>query len=60
MELYIRLFSGFILLALNAFFVATEFALTRLRQYNRDELDDSAGLNRAWQMTETLEIYLTS
>ena len=60
MELYLRLFGGFILLAHNAFFVATEFALTRLRQYNRDELDDSAGLNRAWQMTETLEIYLTS
>ncbi|MBD3615498.1 MAG: HlyC/CorC family transporter [Gracilimonas sp.] len=60
MELFIRLFSGLILLLLNAFYVATEFALTRLRQYNRDELEDTPGLNRAWKMTETLEIYLTS
>lgn len=60
MELYLRLIGGVILLLLNAFFVATEFALTRLRQYNRNELDDSAGLKRAWEMTETLEIYLTS
>lgn len=55
MELYLRLIGGVILLLLNAFFVATEFALTRLRQYNRNELDDSAGLKRAWKMTETLE-----
>lgn len=60
MELYLRLFGGIILLLLNAFYVATEFALTRLRQYNRNELEDNAGLNRAWKMTETLEIYLTS
>lgn len=60
MEMTIRLFSGLILLLLNAFYVATEFALTRLRQYNRDELEDTPGLNRAWEMTETLEIYLTS
>lgn len=59
-ELYLRLIGGVILLLLNAFFVATEFALTRLRQYNRDDLEDNAGLNRAWEMTKTLEIYLTS
>ena len=58
--MYLRLFGGVILLLLNAFFVAAEFALTRLRQYKREELEDSAGLNRAWKMTETLEIYLTS
>ncbi|WP_445666461.1 CNNM domain-containing protein [Fodinibius sp. AD559] len=60
MELYLRLLGGVILLLLNAFYVAAEFALTRLRQYKREELEDSAGLNRAWKMTETLEIYLTS
>ena len=60
MEMTIRLLSGLILLLLNAFYVATEFALTRLRQYDRDELEDTPGLNRAWEMTETLEIYLTS
>jgi len=60
MEIYLRLLGGVILLLLNAFFVAAEFALTRLRQYKREELKDSAGLNRAWKMTETLEIYLTS
>ena len=60
MELYLRLLGGVVLLLLNAFYVAAEFALTRLRQYDREELEDSAGLNRAWKMTETLEIYLTS
>lgn len=60
MELYLRLLGGVILLLLNAFYVASEFALTRLRQYDREELDDSAGISRAWKMTETLEIYLTS
>ncbi len=60
MELYLRLIGGIILLLLNAFYVATEFALTRLRQYDRNELEDKVGLNRAWKMTETLEIYLTS
>jgi len=60
MEMYLRLLGGVILLLLNAFYVAAEFALTRLRQYNREELADNAGLNRAWKMTETLEIYLTS
>lgn len=60
MELSVRLTGGIILLLLNAFYVAAEFALTRLRQYNREELEDHAGLNKAWEMTETLEIYLTS
>jgi CBS domain containing-hemolysin-like protein len=60
MELTIRLFSGLVLLLLNAFFVASEFALTRLRQYRRKELEENSGLNKAWEMTKTLEIYLTS
>lgn len=60
MEQTIRLISGVILLLLNAFFVASEFALTRLRQYNQEDLENNSGLNRAWEMTKTLEIYLTS
>jgi CBS domain containing-hemolysin-like protein len=60
MEQTVRLLSGVILLLLNAFFVASEFALTRLRQYNREDLYESSGLKRAWEMTKTLEIYLTS
>lgn len=43
----------------NGFFVAIEFALTRVRQYPREEFD-RPGLRRAWRMTEDLEIYLTS
>lgn len=43
----------------NGFFVAIEFALTRVRQYPREEFDEP-GLRRAWRMTEDLEIYLTS
>lgn len=54
-----RLAAGVILVALNAFFVVTEFALTRLRQLPPEEFRETAGLRRAWQMTERLEIYLT-
>lgn len=43
----------------NAFFVATEFALTRLPQFDRADIEATAGLQRAWEMTERLEIYLT-
>ncbi|MDX1673125.1 MAG: hemolysin family protein [Balneolaceae bacterium] len=59
LEIALRLIAGFILLGLNAFFVASEFALTRLRQYSRDEVVDSPAMERAWKMTETLELYLT-
>lgn len=47
------------MLLANAFFVATEFALTRLRQYRQEEIQENSGLSRAWKMTERLEIYLT-
>ena len=60
LEIILRLIAGLILLLANAFFVATEFALTRLRQYERDDLEKSKGIDKAWEMTETLEIYLTS
>lgn len=55
----VRLLGGVFLLLTNAFFVATEFALTRLRQFEPAEFEDDPRLARAWDMTEELEIYLT-
>lgn len=54
-----RLLAGLVLLLGNAFFVATEFAMTRVRQFTEAEFRGSSGLERAWEMTEELEIYLT-
>ena len=59
METAVRLLAGIALILANGFFVTTEFALTRLRQFSRDELSGSSRLDRAWEMTERLEIYLT-
>jgi len=53
-----RLVGGVLLLAMNGFFVVTEFSLTRVRQFSESEFD-SPGLRRAWEMTEELEIYLS-
>ena len=58
-EIVLRLVGGIFLLLANAFFVAVEFALTRLRQYDPSEIKGDSGLERAWAMTEKLEIYLT-
>lgn len=58
-EVGIRLSAGLLFILGNAVFVATEFALTRVRQYEQSEFDHP-GLQRAWEMTEDLEIYLTS
>ncbi|PEN12729.1 hypothetical protein CRI94_11925 [Longibacter salinarum] len=58
-ELTIRLIAGVLLTLANAFFVATEFALTRVPQFDQDEFTGHAGLERAWSMTQQLEIYLT-
>jgi CBS domain containing-hemolysin-like protein len=58
-EIGIRLFAGILLILANGFFVAIEFALTRVRQYPESEFDTPA-LRRAWEMTQDLEIYLTS
>lgn len=58
-ETVIRLTGGILLIFSNAFFVAIEFALTRLRQYDAEEISGDEGLERAWKMTERLEIYLT-
>lgn len=59
-EVLVRLAAGVVLTFGNAFFVVTEFALTRLRQLPREEFQDEPALRRAWKMTERLEIYLTS
>lgn len=48
----LRLAGGVVLLFGNGFFVTTEFALTRVRQFDESQ---SGGLSRAWEMTEELE-----
>lgn len=58
-EIVLRLLAGISLILANGFFVAIEFALTRVRQYSESEFD-TPGLQRAWEMTTDLEIYLTS
>ncbi len=55
----LRLLGGIVLLLGNGFFVTTEFALTRVRQFSESEFQGSRGLERAWEMTERLEIYLS-
>ncbi|MFW6317418.1 MAG: CNNM domain-containing protein [Halorubrum sp.] len=59
LEVVLRLTAGALLILANGFFVAIEFALTRVRQYPESEFD-APGLRRAWEMTQDLEIYLTS
>jgi CBS domain containing-hemolysin-like protein len=59
LELFVRLAIGLLLILANGFFVAIEFALTRVRQYAESEFAEP-GLRRAWEMTTDLEIYLTS
>jgi len=58
-EIALRLPAGALLILANGFFVAIEFALTRVRQYPESAFD-APGLRRAWEMTQDLEIYLTS
>jgi len=61
-EVWIRLIAGVLLILTNGFFVAIEFGLTRARQYERSEFigDGGRGLERAWEMTQNLELYLTT
>ncbi|WP_435358416.1 CNNM domain-containing protein [Haloarchaeobius sp. DFWS5] len=54
-----RLLAGFALLLGNGFFVMIEFAMTRVRQFDESEFTGHPGLERAWEMTEELEIYLS-
>ncbi|MFB6070704.1 MAG: CNNM domain-containing protein [Halanaeroarchaeum sp.] len=58
LETAVRLVGGLALLLSNGVFVTTEFAMTRIRQFPREEFQ-TAGLERAWEMTERLEIYLS-
>jgi CBS domain containing-hemolysin-like protein len=61
LEIGIRLVAGVLLILANGFFVAIEFALTRARQFTEDEfIDGDARLERAWEMTQDLELYLTT
>ncbi len=55
----LRLLGGVFLLLMNAYFVVTEFAMTRVRQFDKSEFENSKGLQRAWDMTDRLEIYLS-
>jgi IMP dehydrogenase len=59
LEIGLRILGGIILIGVNAYFVAIEFALTRLRQYPESEFD-TPGLELAWDMTNDLEFYLTT
>ena len=56
-EIGLRIVGGIFLTSANAFFVVTEFALTRLPQL--DPAEDPPGMERARQITDQLEIYLT-
>jgi len=56
-----RLLAGLALILANGFFVAIEFGLTRARQFTEEEfVGDTPALERAWEMTQNLEIYLTT
>ena len=60
-QIGIRLIAGVLLILANGFFVAIEFALTRARQFTEDEfVDGDSRLERAWEMTQDLELYLTT
>jgi CBS domain containing-hemolysin-like protein len=62
LEIAVRLLAGVGLIVANGFFVAIEFALTRARQFTESEFigDGSRALERAWEMTQELELYLTT
>ncbi|WP_458188691.1 hemolysin family protein [Haladaptatus sp. NG-WS-4] len=57
-----RLVAGLLLILTNGYFVAIEFALTRARQFSEKEFvgDGHPALERAWEMTQNLELYLTT
>ena len=61
LEIAVRLTAGLALILANGFFVAIEFALTRAQQYTESEFVEEGvtALERAWEMTQNLEIYLT-
>src|SRR6056297_1651562 len=59
LEISLRIAAGVFLILINAYFVAIEFALTRVRQFPESEFD-TPSLQRAWKMTNDLELYLTT
>ncbi|MFC7060074.1 hemolysin family protein [Halovenus salina] len=59
LEIGLRILGGIILIGVNAYFVAVEFALTRVRQFPKSEFN-TPGLELAWEMTNDLEFYLTT
>ncbi|WP_336037075.1 hemolysin family protein [Halobacterium yunchengense] len=60
-EVAVRLVAGVALILANGFFVAIEFALTRARQFTEEEfVGGNPALERAWEMTNDLELYLTT
>jgi IMP dehydrogenase len=56
LEIGLRILGDIVLIGVNAYFVAIEFALTRLRQYPESEFN-TPGLELAWEMTDDLELY---
>ena len=61
LEVSLRLAAGLGLILANGFFVAIEFALTRARQFTEEEfVAGDPSLERAWEMTNDLELYLTT
>jgi CBS domain containing-hemolysin-like protein len=61
LEVAVRLVAGVALILTNGFFVAIEFALTRARQFTEEEfVGGNPSLERAWEMTNDLELYLTT
>jgi len=58
-ETALRILGGVGLLFGNAFFVTSEFAMTRVPQFDKQEFQGAPGLERAWAMTEELEVYLS-
>lgn len=59
LEIALRILGGIVLIGVNAYFVAIEFALTRVRQFPKSEFNTPA-LELAWDMTNDLEFYLTT
>jgi CBS domain containing-hemolysin-like protein len=61
-EISLRLVAGVGLILANGFFVAIEFDLTRARQFTEQEFvaGGHTALQRAWEMTQNLELYLTT
>lgn len=57
LEVGIHLVAGVLLILVNGFFVAIEFALTRARQFTEEEFvgDGHRALEQAWEMTHNLE-----